>query len=344
VASGKVGAVVIGRNEGANLRACLASVLPQVETTVYVDSGSTDGSVALAAEFGASVVELNPAVAFTAARARNAGWRRVLELQPETEFIQFVDGDCELDRTWIAHAVAALADLPGVAIVSGMLRETDPERNVYHRLAAMEWDTPVGEANYCGGVALIRAAVLKKVGGFRDDLIAGEEPELCVRVRQARGGVLKLAHVMASHDCDINSFRQWWRRSVRSGRAYAEGAALHGAPPERHWVRERRSIWIWGIALPMAAAALAWPTYGISLLVLFAMYGALACKILRNRIQMWGYSLPDALRYAVFCVIGKWPQAVGVIEYLLRRRRAGSSPNECTTGVSATASAFRSSR
>jgi hypothetical protein len=217
--------------------------------------------------------------------------------------------------------VSAITALPETAIVCGHLMETQPDRNVYHRLAAMEWDTPVGVANYCGGVALIRIAALAQAGGFRDDLLAGEEPELCVRLRQSGWSVLKLAHVMASHDCAINSFRQWWRRAVRSGRAYAQGAALHGASPERHWVKERRSIWIWGILLPLLAVLLAWPTHGLSMAVLLAMYAALGAKIVRNRTRSWGYSLPDAVLYSWFCVIGKWPQAIGLLQFALEQKR-----------------------
>jgi hypothetical protein len=134
-------------------------------------------------------------------------------------------------------------------------------------------------------------------------------------VRQAGGGVLKLAHVMASHDCDINSFRQWWRRGVRSGRAYAEGAALHGASPERHWVKERRSILVWGVALPLSAVLLAWPTGGLSIAGLLMLYLALGAKIIRNRVRQWGYSLSDAMIYALFCVIGKLPQAIGLLHF-----------------------------
>jgi GT2 family glycosyltransferase len=319
-ASPQTGAVVIGRNEGANLRACLASVLPQVERTVYVDSGSTDGSVALAKEAGAEVIELCPSIPFTAARARNVGWKRLVELNGETQFIQFVDGDCELNDTWIDHAVDAIAAMPETAIVSGHLMETQPNRNVYHRLAAMEWDTPVGVANYCGGIALIRTAALTQAGGFRDDLLAGEEPELCVRLRQSGWNILKLAHVMASHDCAINSFGQWWRRSVRAGRAYAQGAALHGASPERHWVKERRSIWIWGILVPSLAVVFTWLTYGLSLVVMLALYVVLGIKIVLNRTRSWGYSRSDAVLYAWFCVIGKWPQAIGLLQFVFEQK------------------------
>ena len=69
------GAVVMGRNDGERLKLCIDS-LSVAARIVYVDSGSTDGSVDWARAHGADVVELDSAVAFTAARARNSGFRR----------------------------------------------------------------------------------------------------------------------------------------------------------------------------------------------------------------------------------------------------------------------------
>jgi glycosyltransferase involved in cell wall biosynthesis len=103
----RVGAVLIGRNEGARLLRCLASVTGKAVRVVYVDSGSTDGSVAAAAAAGAEVVVLDMAQPFTAARARNAGIER-LRTGPQLDYIQFVDGDCELQPNWIDTALAFL--------------------------------------------------------------------------------------------------------------------------------------------------------------------------------------------------------------------------------------------
>ncbi len=312
-----VGAVVIGRNEGDRLRVCLESVLPHVNTTVYVDSGSVDGSMALATRLGAHTLELSSSIPFTAARARNVGWKRILELNPGIQYIHFVDGDFALVESWIGAAVAVLATQPETAVVCGHVREDRLGRNIYHRLAGMEWDTPVGLTKYCGGVAMVRHSALAQVGGFRDDLVAGEEPELCVRLRQAGWSIVKLDHEMASHDCDIDSFRLWWKRSIRSGRAYAEGAALHGAPPERHWVKETRSIWIWGVVIPILGVILAIPTIGVSLAIVVALYVLLAIKIILGRLHRQRRSLADASLYALACVVGKWPQAIGLLKYVL---------------------------
>jgi len=45
-ASPKIGVVVIGRNEGERLKRCLQSVRGRAACVVYVDSGSTDDSLA----------------------------------------------------------------------------------------------------------------------------------------------------------------------------------------------------------------------------------------------------------------------------------------------------------
>jgi len=273
----------------------------------------------LATRLGARTLELTSGIPFTAARARNVGWTRILELNPGIQYIQFVDGDCTLAESWIRAAVAALAAQPETAVVCGHVREDRRNRNIYHRLAGMEWETPVGLTKYCGGIAMIRHAALTQVGGFRDDLVAGEEPELCVRLRRAGWSIVKLDHEMASHDCDIDSFRLWWKRAVRSGRAYAEGAALHGAPPERHWVKETRSIWVWGMAIPILGVVLAIPTHGISFAILVALYLLLAIKIVLGQRRRQQRSLADASLYALACVVGKCPQAMGLLGYQRRR-------------------------
>ena len=105
--------------------------------------------------------------------------------------------------------------------------------------------------------------------------------------------------------------------SVRAGHAYAEGAAIHGAPPERHWVRESRSNWFWGLGLPAAAAASAWPTGGLSL-ALLGGYAALWHRVRRAALRR-GLSPADAGLYARFCVIGKFAQASGQLRYATRR-------------------------
>jgi GT2 family glycosyltransferase len=313
----RIGVVAIGRNEGERLRTCLASVMNGARSVVYVDSGSTDDSVAWARSQGAEVVELDLATPFTAARARNAGLERLVVVAPELVYVQFADGDCELIRGWIERAERELESDPKLAVVCGRRRERHPEASIYNRLCDMEWNTPIGPAKSCGGDALMRVSALREVGGFDPGLIAGEEPELCVRLRQRGWGILRVEAEMTLHDAAMTRFGQWWKRNVRAGHAAAEGASMHGKPPERHLVRETRSNWFWGALVPILALGPAWPSRGWSGLVLCG-YGILSWRI-RRSVKKRGFSNRDARAYAMFATLGKAPQMLGQLKFVMSR-------------------------
>jgi GT2 family glycosyltransferase len=313
----EVGAVAIGRNEGERLRRCLESLRRDLRHVVYVDSGSTDDSVAIARALGVTVESLDMNRPFTAARARNAGFQVLQRLAPQLRYVQFVDGDCEVVDGWLALATGRLRSNPALAVVCGRRRERHPDRSIYNRLCDIEWDTPPGPALACGGDALMRVAAFQAVGGFRDDLIAGEEPELCLRLRQAGHGIERLDAEMTLHDAAMDRFGQWWRRSVRAGHAFAEGAHLHGDAPERHWVREYRRILLWGAAVPALALGAAVPTLGASTLLLwgYPLSAARAFAAVRRR----GRSADEAALAAAFMTLGKLPELQGVLRFHLGR-------------------------
>lgn len=315
-----LGAVVIGRNEGERLRRCLQSVLPRFDLVVYVDSGSTDGSQAAAEAMGAMVVNLAMHLPFTAARARNEGLARLCECAPRTKYVQFVDGDCELVAAWPMQAAAFLDRNPDMAAVCGRRRERYPEASVYNLLCDLEWDTPVGEARAFGGDVVMRVDAFRQVGGYRDELIAGEEPELGVRLRQKGWRIWRLDAEMTLHDAAMTNLRQWWRRSMRAGYAFAEGSLLHGAPPERHWVRETRRAWVWGLGLPLAVA-LAVGTLGPLALAGLALY---PLQMVRLYGRGSGAARGRALR-AMFLVLGKFPEVAGAVRFA-SQRWAGATP------------------
>lgn len=262
------------------------------------------------------MVDLDLSIPFTAARARNEGFARALECLPALTHVQFIDGDCELAADWLPAALGFLVNHLDVAAVCGRRRERNPQHSIYNQLCDIEWNTPVGEAKSCGGDVLMRADAMRAVGVYRGDLIAGEEPELCVRLRAAGWRVFRLDHEMTLHDANMLRFGQWWSRSKRAGYAFAEGASLHGAPPERHWVRESRSAWLWGAGIPAftaAAAACVGPWAGALLLV----YPIQVLRLyLRARV-----SVPAAAFYAFFLVLGKVPETLGQLKFLLNRTR-----------------------
>jgi glycosyltransferase involved in cell wall biosynthesis len=310
----RIGIVAIGRNEGERLKRCLESARRNVARVVYVDSGSTDNSVALARQLGCDVVELDLQTTFTAARARNAGFDRLSQAHPDLRYVQFVDGDCEIAAGWLDAAADFLDNHPKVAVVCGRRRERFPEKSVYNWLCDVEWNTPVGEAKACGGDALMRTDAFVQAGRYRPDVIAGEEPELCVRLRAAGWQVWRLDQEMTLHDAAMTRFGQWWRRAIRAGYASALGAFLHGAPPERHQVWQSQRTWIWGLLLPLGCLILTvavWP-WG---LVAWLIYPA---QFLRQTIRAKGALSERAIK-AAFQLLARFPEAIGQIRFTTDR-------------------------
>jgi glycosyltransferase involved in cell wall biosynthesis len=307
-----VALVAIGRNEGERLGRCLESATAQVNDVVYVDSGSTDGSLELAVQLGARVVALDLTQPFTAARARNAGAALAVEGKQHVRYLQFVDGDCELVSGWLAEAREFLESHPEVFAVCGRRRERFPELSVYNRLCDLEWDTPIGQARAFGGDVMIRSAAFQEVGGYRSDLIAGEDPELAIRLRQAGGQVWRIDADMTTHDAAMTRFSQWWRRSVRAGYAYALGASIHGAPPERHWVRESRRSWIWGFFVPaLGILSVLAGSFEVSI----AVFIIFVLQWLRLFINGRG-DRRLRLASATFLIIGKFAEVMGQLRFL----------------------------
>jgi GT2 family glycosyltransferase len=324
--SDRAGIVAIGRNEGERLRRCLESLPSGSGTVVYVDSGSTDGSRELARGFGALVVELDLAQPFTAARARNAGFERLLQACAETEFVQFIDGDCELRAGWLETGLRTLRARADVAVVCGRRRERAPERSVYNRLCDVEWDTPVGEARACGGDALMRVEALRRVAGFDPGMIAGEEPELCLRLARCGFRILRLDAEMTLHDAAMTRWTQWWKRALRTGHTTAELLATYGNATEHRRLRRALSALFWACALPLVWLALLVRVGSgpapVAVLVAACMpvfaYALLFLRI-RNHCLRAGRNPDDARAYAVSCVLAKWPETWGMLLYAGRR-------------------------
>lgn len=288
----RVAIIAIGRNEGARLETCLKAAVRMSPLVVYVDSGSTDGSCELAKKYGAQVVNLDLSIPFTAARARNEGFARAISVNPDLEFVQFIDGDCELVDGFIDRALQTMHDKPRAACVCGRRRERFPDASIYNQLCDMEWNTPIGQAKACGGDVLIRVSALKEVNGYNPDVIAGEEPEMCVRLRQKNWEIWRIDSEMTLHDAAMTKFNQWWKRNYRAGHAYAEGFDRHGAPPECFRQKEVKSNWVWGM---LWFVPLVWPLHVLQ-----------AIRIgLRRKSMPYGFSV----------MIGKLPQMLGQRKY-----------------------------
>jgi GT2 family glycosyltransferase len=319
--SGRIGVVVIGRNEGDRLKRCLLSVRDSARNVAYVDSGSTDDSVALSRSLGVTVIELDMKTPFTAARARNAGFSKLLELEPSLHYVFFVDGDCEVVPGWLEAASRFLDEHQDFGVAWGIRRELYPDRSWYNKLCDIEWlDYPMDETKACGGDALIRVDAFRKAEGFRPDLICGEEADMCVRIRQAGWRIMRLRVAMTLHDAAILRFPQWWKRMQRTGYSFALSAQLHGAPPEYQGVAETRRAWIWGLFLPLLTLILtaAWGPMGLLLLLVYPLQiFRIALRGKHSRSANW-------LR-ATGLIVGRFPEVHGQLQFMMDRLRRANS-------------------
>lgn len=308
----RLGIVVIGRNEGPRLAACLGS-LGGVGRVVYVDSGSTDDSVAIAERHQAEVVLLPPGTRFTAALARNAGARRLVERDAAPEFIQFVDGDCEMLPAWLPAAQSFLDDHPDVAVVCGRRFERYPDRSIYNAMCDREWNTPIGEAESSGGDSLVRTTAYLQAGGFADDQMAHEEPEFCIRLRALGWRIWRIDAAMTRHDAAIMRLGQYYRRSQRAGLGISQ-CLKRSAHADRAGRAIIRRAALWAIVLPamlLLALALDWRIAVAGLALYVAQW-------LRNGWKAWrtgGWSMRDAAKVSALSLIGKFAEAHGMIMF-----------------------------
>ncbi len=309
----RLAVIAIGRNEGARLVRCLAS-LGQIRPVIYVDSGSTDGSVAAARAAGAHVVELAPERPFTAARARAEGFAALQALEP-VEYVFFVDGDCEVLPGWLEAGMAALDAAPELGLVTGWRAEAHPDASIYNALCDFEWHRPAGPITTCGGDMMVRARAYEAAGGFDPQVIAAEDDEFCLRLGKAGWRLERLPVAMTRHDAAMTRFSQWWRRAVRSGHGFAQVGALH---PE-FFRPERRRVWIYGLILPLILmAGLLWSGWIVAaVLGLYALsYGRTVEGLIRA-----GLPPGKALHQGVFLSLSKFPNLVGMFTYYLRKAR-----------------------
>ena len=314
-----IGFVVIGRNEGDRLKASLHAIerLSPQSPVVYVDSGSTDDSVAFARSLKMQVVELDLSIPFTAARARNAGFDHLLTTQPDLLYVQFLDGDCELHPGWIETAVSALAKDSDTGIVSGRRLEKFTEASVYNTLMDIEWNTPVGETLAVPGDMCVKVSVFKAINGFREDIIAAEDDDLCLRARRAGYKIFRLDAKMSHHDANIMHLSQWYKRSKRGGHGYANINHIHGNGPEKYFRRELISVMLWGGCVPLGFLSFLAIYPPIAALILLG-YGLFVSRTVLRRWRH-GDAPKIAIAYGLLIFTGKIPELLGAFEYWKNR-------------------------
>jgi glycosyltransferase involved in cell wall biosynthesis len=314
--------VIIGRNEGDRLERCIltAQAIEGWAPTeiLYVDSGSTDGSLELAARLGAAVLPLPPG-AFTAARARNLGWRHA-----SGKLILFLDGDTILNADFPLAALTELEKNAANAAVWGHRREICACLSVYVRVLDLDWIYPPGEALFFGGDVLVRRVALEAVNGFDEALIAGEEPEMCRRMRNLGWRIQHIDAPMTLHDLAITRFSQYWRRSQRAGYAFATVSARFRATSDPFWSEDARRnclrglFWLLAPLLALVVSVIQlspWPlTSWILLLLAVAIRTAL-----QNRWKQADWT--TLLLYGFHSHLQQIPIFSGQLQYLFNRNK-----------------------
>jgi len=324
----RVGIVVIGRNEGERLLRCLQSCASTAASVVYVDSGSTDGSLDLAQGQGATVTQLDTSAPFSAARARNLGYKRIREISPGVQIVQFVDGDCELAADWFPYAVDSMRLHTDVAIVAGRLKERFPDASIYNRVGEIEWNlSESGEVDSVGGIFIIRCDAFDGVGGFNPTVTAGEEPELCLRLLRQGWRIVRLPREMATHDLSMTRFSQWWRRMVRGGYGSMDVGHRFGVTEfSKNNLRVLAwTCWLAAFAVSGALAAITGSSQlkaatTLLLCIWLAMLVRIALRMLKKQ-----YAWDISIAYALFMAIAFLPQAVGQACYFGDRLRKHSA-------------------
>lgn len=322
-----LGVVVIGRNEGARLERCLESIDSKCAKVVYVDSGSTDNSVETAHRYGAEVVNLDTSIPFCAARARNMGYQRLVESSLQLDFIQFIDGDCEIISDWLTFAIDSLIKLPEHAVVTGWLWEKHPETSIYNRLANLEWNfTGAGDVDAVGGIFMIRRQAFDGIGGFDPTIAAGEEPELCQRLIRKGWRIAKLSHAMAQHDLAMTKFGQWWLRMMRNGYGSMDVARRFNVAKFAMTTRKTQ-IWTMWLTLTVAFSVTSFFADSTDVVLLALLLSSLwPLRWIRVTFRTWknGQPLEISMAYAFFMVISFLPQILGQFLYMIDRLRKRS--------------------
>lgn len=317
--------VVIGRNEGQLLARCLESIARiktvSVKEVIYVDSASTDCSAELASRYGALSVTIHPQRP-TAAVARNTGWRRAA-----SDLILFLDGDTVLHPDFPKVAYDALSTDESIAAVWGHRREMHPERSLFNRVLDLDWIYPAGITEFCGGDVLMRRIALVETGGFDDGLIAGEEPELCRRIRSRGFKILHIDEPMTGHDLAIRHWRQYWKRALRAGHAYAEVSERFRYSNDSFWFSEhkanilRGSFW----SFSFVAAAITSVRFGF---VPFPCWLALLLLLSSRsgwRARWKSESLLTLLLYGIHSQVQQVPIFIGQLTYAFKKNRSSGS-------------------
>lgn len=259
----------------------------------------------------------------SASRGRKEGFELLFRLCPSVNFVMFLDGDCILEASFIEKGVEVLKKRGDVGVVFGRLQELHPEQSIYNRVTNCEWIRRTGEVPSCGGNALFRIESYLASGGYNETIFAGEEPELCARIRGMGNKVMCIDEPMGFHDLGFSTLSEWWVRGVRGGYGALNARLRFGL---RYFDRQILSAWLWGGGYPLlivvlvllhtmevGGASIHWSGPFFALLLPAQIF-----RIARQG-RRCGLNYYDALSYGALMMLNKWASIVGQLKWLLER-------------------------
>jgi len=346
----EIDCVIIGVNSEKTLERCINSILrgsypEKFLHIIYADGGSTDNTMTIARRFSeVKVIELNPEYP-TPGLGRNAGWKA-----GSSPYIQFLDSDTILDHEWLLKGVRAM-NSPSTGAVRGYRKELHPEHSFFNWIGDMEWNTLPGECDSFGGDVLVRRAALEATGGYDEELVGGEDPELSWRISRKGWKILMLDALMTSHDLAMTKTSQYLRRSFRSGYGFAAVQSRVGVTGSTFWKAEQRRIIIKGGGFLFFTAAALFLYLLLPNLIGFASAALsimAACTLLFSprlfRVEKFmrenKLNKRDAKKYAWHCSLVVLPQLSGISRFYIGQiinKPLKNKRRNLKTGVSTTA-------
>lgn len=179
---------------------------------LYVDNGSTDGSREFLDSWESKGLRKYEIEGGTIARMRNLGAR-----ETRGTYLSFIDSDCSVPENYFEEAIEVLRSTGAAATGCEIHVPEHPHwlEAAWHDLHYFGRDRFVPYLN--SGNFFVSRAAFQSVGGFREDMVTGEDAEIGQRLVSAGHRIFACPRVKAIHLGNPKSIREFYRRNVWHG-------------------------------------------------------------------------------------------------------------------------------
>jgi len=210
-----VSVVVVCKNEERHIERCLRSIANtsyKNKEIIVVDS-STDKTPQIVKKF--RNVKLIRDLIGPLGHSRNLGWKAA-----KGEYVAFVDADMIIPKDFFEKILNYRNDATGIMgcrklpFRSGWLSNSD---SLSLHLSKMQWNILRGQppSLECGGSVYSKKA-LQAVGGFKEEKLGAEDPEIAKRIRSAGFKIMYTKEAYCYNDFPWN-FKRWAYQLMSGG-------------------------------------------------------------------------------------------------------------------------------